>query len=165
MEIWALIVKSNTFNFAIFLLIIILIAKKVDINKILENMQEKVKQFVNDSKLAKEASIVELKNAETSVRNVGIEIGEILKNAEETAEKLGNRILEDAKLQSENILVNTEKMIESEGKKIISSLSQKTALASVELAKKHIVETLKNKPQYHANFINSSIDELDRLKF
>ena len=74
-------------------------------------------------------------------------------------------ILEDAKLQSENILVNTEKMIESEGKKIISSLSQKTALASVELAKKHIVETLKNKPQYHANFINSSIDELDRLKF
>ena len=63
MEIWALIVKSNTFNFAIFLLIIIVIAKKVDINKILENMQEKVKQFVNDSKLAKEASIVELKNA------------------------------------------------------------------------------------------------------
>ena len=115
--------------------------------------------------MAKEASIVELKNAETSVRNVGIEIGEILKNAEQTAEKLGNKILEDAKLQSENILVNTEKMIESEGKKIISSLSQKTALASVELAKKHIVETLKNKPQYHANFINSSIDELDRLKF
>ena len=56
-------------------------------------------------------------------------------------------------------------MIESEGKKIISSLSQKTAFASVELAKKHIIETLKNKPQYHASFINSSIDELDRLKF
>ena len=75
MEIWALIVKSNTFNFAIFLLIIIAIAKKVDINKILESMQERVKQFVIDSKQAKEASIVELKNAETSVRNVGIEIG------------------------------------------------------------------------------------------
>ena len=54
--------------------------------------------------------------------------------------------------------------MEFESKKVALNLTQKTALASLEVAKNHIKNTLKEKPQYHNDFIQKSIDELDRLK-
>lgn len=165
MEIWNKIVESNTFNFIIFLLIFVWICKKCKISSMIETMQKRVISLIEDAKQAKEKSIDELKNTQNFVANVENEVEEILSTAEQNAERLGQKILKDAEIQVSSILANTDKVVESEGQKIISSLSKKTTIASIEVAKKHIIDTLNERPHYHADFINDSIDELDRLKF
>ncbi len=165
MEIWELIVKSNTFNFVIFMLILIFVAKKVDISALLVSLQQKIIKLVEDSKLAVETSEDEVKKAENKLLKISNEVNSIIEDAEVTAEKLGKKILEDAKKQVEGIETNILKVIDSEIKKVNSNLSQKTAKVSLLVAKNHIKKTLDEKPQLHAKFINEGIEELDRLIF
>jgi len=165
MEIWNTIVQTNTFNFIIFVLIFAILLKVAKVGNLIASMQEKVKQFVNDSVFAKENSVQNLKKAEETASKVGLEIKEIIDNADLNAMRLGRKILADANVQSENILKSADKVNDANGKKIIYELSQEAALASVELAKKHIINVLDKKPQYHAKFLEDSINELDRFTF
>ena len=165
MEIWNTIVQTNTFNFIIFVILFAIIFKYAKVGSLITSMQAKVKQYVDDSEHAKEASAQELVKAEQKAANVETEIAEIVENADLNATRLGRKILADANIQSENILSNAEKLNDSNGKKIISELSQQAALVSVELAKRHIIGVLDKKPQYHAKFVEDSIKELDRFNF
>ncbi len=165
MEIWNLIVKTNTFNFIIFVALFAIIIKYAKVGNMITSMQAKVKQFIDDSVNAKEKSKKELQIAEQKVQNVTSEIKKIHDNADLNAMRLERKILADAHIQSESILQNADKVNEANGKKIISELSQEAALVSVELAKRHIISVLKKKPQYHAKFVSDSINELDRFNF
>lgn len=161
MEIWNLIVQSNTFNFLIFIGLFALLFKKINFGEMMDNLQAKVMTLIEDAKKAKDESIKELKKTQEISSKVPQEVKDILDNADVTAERLGKRILEEAEKQVNSIYKNTDSIVESEGQKIISGLSKKTALASLELAKNHIKKTLSDKPQYHAKFIEDSINELD----
>lgn len=161
MEFWNVIVQSNTFNFLIFIGLFALLFKKINFGAMMDSLQAKVMVLIEDAKRAKDDSINELKKTQEVSSKVPMEVKNILDNAEFTADRLGKRILEDAEKQVNSIYKNTDGVVESEGQKIISTLSKKTALASLELAKAHIVKTLQVKPQYHAKFIEDSINELD----
>lgn len=161
MEFWNVIVQSNTFNFLIFIGLFALLFKKINFGAMMDSLQAKVMVLIEDAKKAKDDSINELKKTQEISSKVPMEVKNILDNAEVTADRLGKRILEDAEKQVNSIYKNTDGVVESEGQKIISTLSKKTALASLELAKAHIVKTLQVKPQYHAKFIEDSINELD----
>ena len=163
MEFWNLIVQSNTFNFLIFIGLFALLFKKINFGAMMDKLQAKVMSLIEDAKKAKDNSIVELKRTQEISSKVPTEVRNILYNAEVTADRLGKRILEEAEKQVNSIYKTTDSVVESEGQRIISNLSQKTALASLELAKNHIVKTLKAKPQYHVKFIEDSINELDRF--
>lgn len=165
MEIWNIIVHTNTFNFIIFVILFAIIIKVAKVGSLITNMQTKVEHYIKDSENAKTTSLVELKQAQTKAGNVGKEIKEIIDDAELNAMRLGRKIMADANIQSESILQNADKINDSNGKKIISELSQQATLVSVELAKKHIINVLNNKPQYHAKFVEDSINELDRFDF
>ena len=161
MEFWNVIVQSNTFNFLIFIGLFALLFKKINFGAMMDGLQAKVMVLIEDAKRAEDDSINELKKTQEVSSKVPMEVKNILDNAEVTADRLGKRILEDAEKQVNSIYKNTDGVVESEGQKIISTLSKKTALASLELAKAHIVKTLQVKPQYHAKFIEDSINELD----
>lgn len=161
MEFWNVIVQSNTFNFLIFIGLFALLFKKINFGAMMDSLQAKVMVLIEDAKRAKDDSINELKKTQEVSSKVPMEVKNILDNAEVTADRLGKRILEDAEKQVNSIYKNTDGVVESEGQKIISTLSKKTALASLELAKAHIIKTLQVKPQYHAKFIEDSINELD----
>ena len=164
MEIWTLIVKSNAFNFLILLGLIIFAIKFFKVGSLIEKACTKVKETVENSDLEKENSKVELQKANETIKNIANEVKEIFDNAQKSAELMGEKILKDADLQAKNIEQNAKKIMEFESKKVALDLTQKTALASLEVAKNHIKNTLKEKPQYHNDFIQKSIDELDRLK-
>lgn len=165
MEIWNIIVQSNTFNFIIFVILLAIIVKYAKVGSLIEKMQEKIRQFVEDSDKAKADSVQELKNAENEFKTVGKEVKTILDDADLSSIRLSRKILADAKVRSDAIVLGSDKINDANGKKIISNLSIATAVASVEIAKKHIVRTLSKKPQYHAKFIEDSINELDRFNF
>ena len=165
MEIWNIIVQSNAFNFIVFVVIFAIILKAAKIGNKVEAQQEKVKQLVDDSTAAKENSIIDLKTAQEAASRVGKEIKAILDDADLQAMRMTRKILADAHVLSESIIFNADKVNDANGKKIISGLATSTAVASAELAKKHIISTLEKKTQYHAKFIEDSINELDRFNF
>lgn len=165
MELWNTIVQTNTFNFVIFLLFFWWLGNYCKIGDVLTSLQQKIEKMIKDSEEAKKKSEEELLKAEDKVKNVDNEVKVILDNAEDSASRLSAKILDDAQKVSESIERNTDKIIDSEGKKIISSLTQNTAEAAVKLAQRHIEQVLKEKPQYHAKFINECINELDKVNF
>ena len=162
-QFWNVIVESNTLNFVVFVLILAYLCKKIDVNKIIENLQAKIQQMVEASKEAKEVAIKDLAKAEESVKNVATEVETILSDAKVTASKLSEKIAEDAKKQTESIKKNAKKIIEAEEKIIYNSLMKKASKASLEVAKNHIKDTLRNNEALQDKYINESIDKLDGL--
>lgn len=162
-HIWNTLVMSNTFNFIIFVLIIAFVIKKIDVASIITTLQEKIKQLIENAKKAKEEALNKLKDAEKAVENIESEVHIILDDAHKTSKILSEKIIEDAKKQVENIELNAKKIIEAEEKVLHASLIKKTSKASLEVATKHIKDTLKQNADLHDKYINESIDELDRL--
>ena len=151
-QFWNVIVESNTLNFVVFVLILAYLCKKIDVNKIIEASKE-----------AKEVAIKDLAKAEDSVKNVATEVETILADAKVTASKMREKIAEDAKLQAESIKKNAKKIIDAEEKIIYNLLMKKASKASLEVAKSHIKDTLRNNEALQDKYINESIDKLDGL--
>lgn len=163
--IWTKIIMSNTFNFIIFAAILVYIFKKINIGEIIKGLQAKTIQLIESAKAALNKAILDFKKAEEEVKNVPQDINKMITNAENTAEILSKKILEDGKKQVEAIRKNTQNIIEAEEKKLSSEILKKASKASVETAKTHIQNTLTFNPKLHEKYINESIDALDRLNF
>lgn len=163
LHIWNKIILSNTFNFIIFVAIIVFILKKINVAGLISNLQEKISQVIENAKIALGQAILDLQKAEDEVKNVPEDVKKIISNAEATAEALSGKILEDAKKQVENIEKNAQKIIEAEEKKLSAEIMRKTSKASVLTASEHIKTALINNPSLHEKYINESIEALDRL--
>ena len=119
--------------------------------------------MVEASKEAKEVAIKDLAKAEDSVKNVATEVETILSDAKATASKMSEKIAADAKLQAERIKKNAKKIIDAEEKIIYNLLMKKASKASLEVAKSHIKDTLRNNEALQDKYIHESIDKLDGL--
>lgn len=164
-NIWNAIVESNTFNFIIFISLIALIFKKINVRGIIDAIHAKILKVIEEVNQEKEEALLKLSNAEKSVENLAQELDTIVNDAQKSAEVIGNKILEEAKKQVENIESNALKVIDAEEKILISELTKSTSAASVMLAKQNIQKTLNEAPNLHEKYINESIDELDKLTF
>lgn len=164
-NIWNTIVYSNTFNFIVFVAIIIFVAKKANIGAAVEALQVKIIKIIDDAKKEHAQAKEKLLNAEKAVENLPKELEGLMQDATKSAEVISQKILVEAQKQIENIEANATKVIEAEEKLLISQLTKNTSKASVELAKTHIKSTLDETPTLHEKYINESIDELDKLNF
>ena len=160
MNFWSTIVESNTFNFAILVLIFALLWKKLNISSAIESIKDSVIKTIDNAKSEFEASQLKLKNAEISTKNLENEINEIKTNAEKQAEGLSKSIIENSDKQVLAIAENIEKIISAEEKSIIRQASDRTLKISVELAKEHITKVLNSNPELHYKYIEESLEEL-----
>jgi len=158
------IASTNLFNFAIFLGIIIYIYKKLDVSGKLEAAKNSVAANIKNSETAKTDSEKVLKEIEQSVANVGAEIDEIIKKSEENADMVGNKILNDAQKSLEIIKENTGKIAEARSSLIKNDLLKRAATASVEVAKNHIINELRNNPDLHNRLIDESVEAINGIK-
>lgn len=164
-NIWNIILTSNTFNFVIFVLILVFVAKKANIGAAISALQAKIIKLIDDAKKEHEEATNKLKNAEKEVENLPNELKGIVDDAHKSAETISEKILAEAKKQVESIEQNAKKVIDAEEKMLIAKLTKSTSQASVEAAKQHIQNVLVETPTLHEKYINESIDELDRLNF
>lgn len=164
-HIWNIIVESNTFNFLIFVMLIGLIMKKVNVAEAISSLQQKIVKIIEESKKNRDDAHSELLQAEKAVENLDSELNEIVNDAQNSAKVLGEKILTEAQKQVEDIESNAQKVIDAEEKLLISNLAKQTSKQSVENAKSHITNVLTETPTLHEKYINESIDELDRLNF
>ena len=160
-EVFNFIGRTNLFNFAIFLGIIIWLCKHIDVAGKLEAAKNDVANNIEDSKTAKAESEKDLKKIEDSFAHVADEISDILKKSEENAQLVGDKILEDAQKNVSNIKDNTQKSVENKSQLIKNDILTRASEASIEVAKNHKVNELRSNPSLHDKLINDSINALD----
>lgn len=165
MEIWNLIVKSNTFNFIILLIVLIFLLQKMRISSILENLKNKIIEKIEMSKKEQEKAEIELSKAQKSIENLDIEIQQSVELTKKNIEGAVTQTLDNAQKQAEKILDNVKTTIENEEKQISSKVLENSTKQALISAKNKIVEKLKSNPELHSKYIDEAIENIDKVVF
>lgn len=155
------IARTNLFNFVIFLSIIIFLVKKVQVGTKLEVMQTSINEQIDTSKTVKEESATKLRGIKKSLKNIEKEITSIIDTSETNAKLVGEKILQEAEKTALVIKENTEKAIENSQILLKNELLKKASLASIEVAKNHIIQELISNNELHDKLIDESIEALE----
>lgn len=160
MNFWNAILESNTFNFAILLLIFAILYKKLNVSNTIDNLKSEIIKRIEDAKNERLNAIQRLKNAQVSVENLDDEIKSQLSEATQKAENLSKQIYECTDKKLKQINLNTQKIIEGEEKTLSAKLNEKVLKSAVEVAKARIIAELEANPNLHEKFISESIGEI-----
>lgn len=158
------IARTNLFNFAIFAGIIIFLVIKLDVKSKLTEAKEAVDTTITDAETAKADSEEKLSAVEKSMENLSEEVDKILLQAEENAKLVGNKIVEDTKKSVALIHDNAQKAIENSHVILKNDIIRRASLASVEVAKAHIIEELQRNGELHNKLIDESIDMIEGVE-
>lgn len=160
---WNIIVKSNTFNFAVLLLIFAILFKKLNVSALVEKIKQDIINTINNAKAERENAKNKLYDAQKSIEHIEEEIKQRLDEASLRGEGIAKQIAANADEQVQLIEKNISRVINAEEKTLSAKITEKTLKASIELAKQHIKNTLVNNPELHNKFIDESIDNIDRV--
>ncbi|HIT92114.1 MAG TPA: hypothetical protein IAD11_04260 [Candidatus Stercorousia faecigallinarum] len=160
---WNIIVKSNTFNFAVLLLIFAILFKKLNVSALVEKIKQDIINTINNAKAERENAKNKLYDAQKSIEHIEEEIKQRLDEASLRGEGIAKQIAANADEQVKLIEKNISRVINAEEKTLSAKITEKTLKASIELAKQHIKNTLVNNPELHNKFIDESIDNIDRV--
>ncbi len=163
-EIWNWLMLTNVLNFIVMLAILYYISKKFDFAGKLENAREKVVEEIRASEDAKRQSEKEFQDNAQMASHIDEEIYNALGIAEKSANALGKKMLEDAKVITRGIITSTQKRIDAQVNLLYADLLKKTALTSVEVAKEHIKQELAEHTELHDKFIYESLNALDEVR-
>ena len=155
------IARTNLFNFVIFLSIIIFLVKKIDISTKLQNAQDVVENSINESETIRLKSEENLASIENSLANIEEEINEIIDKSEENARLVGEKIIQDGEKTALVIKENASKAIENSRNILRNELLRRASLASVEVAKNHILNELQINQNLHNKLIDESIEAIE----
>ncbi len=160
MNFWNAIVQSNTFNFAVLLLIFAVLYKKLNISDTVENLKQQIINKIEYAKLEREQAKQKLSSAKKLAEHLDDDIKQRLNDADKRAAGLSNQIIKNAQEQVKLIEKNVKNVIIGEEKTLSTQLSDKALKASIKLAKQKIIKTLEENPKLHDKFIEESIGEI-----
>ena len=160
---WNIIVESNTFNFAVLLVIFAVLYKKMNVADGIEKIKQGIINSINSAKEEQKCAKNKLKDAQKSIENIDSDIAKQLEDAVQRGEGLANQILANTEEKVQLIEKNVKRVINAEEKTLSAKMTEKTLKASIELAKKHIISTLENNQDLHNKFIDESIENIDRM--
>lgn len=160
-EIINYIGRTNLFNFIIFFGIIVWVCKKINVSEKIEASRSSVVDNIENSKTAKSESEDDLRKIEESVSHIEEEIDKIIKKSEKNAQMVGEKILSDAKVTVGNIKENSKKSIEARAGLIKNDILRRASVASIDVARNHIIEELNRNPELHNKLIDESIEAVN----
>ena len=158
------IARTNLFNFVIFAGIIIFLILKLDVKSKIESARESVDETIHDSETAKTVSEEKLSSIEESMKNLSADVEKIVSQAEENAKLVGEKIEEDTKKSIAVIHDNAKKVVENNHIILKNDIIRRASMASVEVAKAHIIEELKRNEGLHDKLIDESINTIEGLE-
>ena len=158
------IARTNLFNFVIFLSIIIFLIKKINVKSKLEDAQVCIKDSITESEATKVQSEERLNTIEDDLANIENEIDSIINQSEENAKLIGEKILQDGQKTVLSIEENTDKALDNSRMLLKNELLRRASLASVEVAKAHIIKELTNNQDLHNILIDESIEAIEGIK-
>ena len=157
------IARTNLFNFIIFSFIIIVLVKKINVPAKLELEQNVVKDTIMDSEKAKLESEERLNSIEELMAHIEDEIDSILEKSTENANFVGEKILRDSNKTAQVIQENANKALENSYTILKNELLRRASLASIEVAKNHIINELSWNQGLHDKLIDESIEALEGI--
>ena len=159
------IARTNLFNFIIFAGIIIFLVKKLRVNSQMETAVTTVKETIEESENTKAESETKLSAVEESMAHLSEEIDAVLAESDERAKLVGSKILEDAEKTALTVRENAQKALENSKVILKNDLIRRASLASVEVAKSHIIEELSKNTELHDKLIEESIEKIEEVEF
>jgi F0F1-type ATP synthase membrane subunit b/b' len=156
---------SNTINFLLMVWILAVIVRKINLGNAFAKGISEVKSLIDKSEDKKASSLKNLDEVKTLIDNLPQEVAKLEELSKNKASVLTNKIKENTEKTISNIENNVEKVISVEEKKISNLLREKSVKESVEVAKQQIIKALDKNPELHNDFIQSSLDELDKVVF
>lgn len=160
---WNLIVESNTFNFAVLLIIFAILFKKLNISSGVEKIKQDIVNTINNAKSERENAKNKLLEAQKSIEHIDTDIQQRLDEASQRGEGIAKQILTTAEEQVKLIEKNISRVINAEEKTLSAKMTSKTLSASIELAKQHIKNSIAANPDLHNKFIDESIENIDKV--
>ena len=149
-------------NFVVFSAIIIFVMTRiVNTSSLIETAQKSVVDEIYASENVKVESEAKLSKVEESMAHIEEEIESILSKSEQNAKLVGEKILIDADKSIQILQDNTAKSIENSQVLLKNDLIKRVSLASVEVAKKQILQELNNNQGLHDRLIDESLESID----
>lgn len=155
---------SNTINFAIMAILLGVIIKKLHLSTAFEKSIEAIKNQISNSETGKANSSKILGKNKDLIEKLPNELEEMEKNSQSKLTAFEEKIEDNTRKTIENLVLATDRIKTIEEKKVSNLLTQSTSKEALELAKNRIYELLEKNPEMHNDFIQQSIDELDKVK-
>lgn len=156
--------RSVLSNFIMFVIIISWVVKRqVHPVKMLEDAQKIVVDSIMESESVKVKSEERLSSIEESMASIEDEIDSILEKSKENATLVGEKVLQDGRKTALIIQENVDKTLVNNRTALKNELLKRASLASVEVAKNHILNELNNNSDLHDKLIDESIDVIEGI--
>lgn len=155
---------SNTINFVIMAILLGVIIKKLHLSTAFEKSIEAIENQISNSETEKANSSKILGKNKDLIEKLPNELEEMEKTSQSKLTAFEEKIEDNTRKTIENLVLSTDRIKSIEEKKVSNLLTQSTSKEALELAKNRICELLENNPEMHNDFIQQSIDELDKVK-
>jgi F0F1-type ATP synthase membrane subunit b/b' len=157
------LLTSNTINFLLMVWILAVIVRKINLGATFAKGISEVKALIDKSDEKKKSSQNKLDEVKTLMEKLPQDIAEIENLSKQKANVLKKDIETNLKNTVSKLENSVEKVISVEEKKISNSLQMESVKSSVELARQKIIESLAQNPELHNDFIQSSLEELEKV--
>ena len=163
MELLKKLAESNTINFIIMLVILAVIVVKMNLKSAMDTSISNVAGTIKKSDDAKTDSINKLKKSKAQIEKLPTDIANLEKEAKVKADVFKKQIEDSSSNEISNIQNSVSRIMSIEEKKISNNLQKKTIDESISMAESNIKRMLSENPDLHRQFIQESLDELDKV--
>lgn len=163
MELLKKLAESNTINFIIMLVILSVIVVKMNLKSAMDTSISNVAGTIKKSDDAKADSIKKLEKSKYDVEKLPTDIANLENEAKVKADVFKKQIENSSSEEISNIKNSVSRVMSIEEKKISNDLQKKTIEESILMAEKNIKRMLSENSDLHRQFIQESLDELDKV--
>ncbi|MBE7707679.1 MAG: ATP synthase F0 subunit B [Cyanobacteria bacterium SIG27] len=148
-------------NFIVFATIIFIISKfAIKPNELLEKAQKDIENSIKKSEQVKLDSQEQLLSTQNRIKNIEVEVEEIIQNSKTNAQNAGAKILDDANKIAISTKEDIKKTIQNNQYLTKNDIIRRTSSALIEIAKTNIINELNKNPQLHDKLIDESIQTI-----
>ena len=128
------------------------------IEKVMEKRQEEVDKIYDDAENAKADAEAYKAEYDERLAHAKEEAVDIIKAAQERADRLGEEIVNDAKSKADDLMKRADAEIAQERKKAVNELKNEISVISLDIAEKMLDREINEGD--HAELINRFIEEM-----
>ena len=158
-----ILIKSNTLNFLIVVGLLFFIALKFNVEKLLQNIVDEIKSYVETSEDEKINSQKRLDIINGKIQKLPDIKERIKKSTQNSINNYQKKVQKDIEIEKKDITNNSDRLFRLETKKFKNKLTNLLSEKSIEIAKSNAIEQLKENPQLHNTYIENAIKELDEV--
>lgn len=154
--------ESNTVNFIIMTVLLVIIVKKLNLGAAFEKSIEAVKSLIEKSEREKEYGSGVLKKQQDLTDRLPEDLANLERTSDSKIRAFKKQIETNTKTAVSDMSYAADRIMSIEEKKISNLLTVETSAEAVECARKRICGLIESNPGLHDDFIRQSLDELEK---